>query len=163
MLKKKGYLLQRLLIFFATALVVLIIVTVFISYTADITRAARINMLKMTKMQLMSTNRVLLSRAKILNLNLLSEVDASILDDEYQGGRLTWGQMIASKENLPIFVIVNKLRLKDTETEGSVILYPEELEGERCSLEYSQPVSYYNEQGELVHQAARYLLRTKQC
>lgn len=163
MFKNKGYPFQRLLISFTTILVVLILISVFVSYTPGVTRDARINMLKITKMQLMSTNRLLLSRSKILNIQLLAEVDASILDDAYQGGRLTWGQMLATKDNIPIFVRMNQLRLDNTDIPGKIIIYPKGLKGVLCLLEYNQPAMHYNEQGKPVYQAAHYRLRTKHC
>ena len=52
MLDNKEYTSQYLLISFTSALVVLIIITTFISYTAEIGREARINMLKMSQLQL---------------------------------------------------------------------------------------------------------------
>lgn len=163
MLDNKEYTSQYLLISFTSALVVLIIITTFISYTAEIGREARINMLKMSQLQIQSANRMLFSRATILNLQMANRLDASLLNETHQGGVLTYGEMLATKDNIRIFISLDKLFLNEELSMGKLTLYPEGLRGKNCYLAYYQPYISYNQQGEIERQSARYIMNITQC
>lgn len=163
MLKSRGYSAHSLLITFSSLIVVMMIITVFISYTGDIAREARISMLKMTETQLKSTNRMLLSRATILNLHLSKSLDASLIDEAHQGGILTYGEMSATKNNLPIFLTLNELILEQGLHEGHLIFYADQHKAENCSLAYFQPFMENNAKAEAKRHDARYLLNIDGC
>lgn len=163
MFKSDGYSVHRLLITFSSLIVVLIIITAFISYTAGIASEARINMIKMTELQLQSTNRMLLSKATILNLHHHLHLEASLLDDTYQGGKLTLGEMVATKENIPIFISVGRLIVKQGKVKGEVDFYSDEERAKGCSLTYHQPFIEEQVGAEAKPHAARYVLNLKAC
>lgn len=163
MLKNGGYSAHSLLISFSSLIVVKMIITVFISYTGDIAREARISMLKMTETQLKSTNRMLLSRATILNLHLSEHLDANLIDEAHQGGILTYGEMSATKNNLPIFLTLNQLILEQGMNEGHLIFYADQQKAEACFLAYFQPFIENNAKAESKRHDARYLLSVDGC
>lgn len=163
MFKSRGYSAHRLLILFTSGFVVLMIVTVFISYSADWGREARINMLKVTQMQLQSANRMLLSRATILNLQFQNALDATAIDKSYKNGLLTYGELVAKEANIPIFITVNQLILEEDNKQGKLRFYPQGLRGKKCFLSYLPPRMWLDNQGERHRRAARYELHIEQC
>lgn len=163
MLKNSGYSSQRLLILFTSCFVILLIVTAFISYSGELGREARINMLKVTQVQLQSTNRMLLSRSTILNVQAEAALDATHLDAEYVGGQLSYGELRAKAVNIPIFVNVNQLILEEDIKQGTLRFYPQGMQGKSCFLTYLAPSMVVNEQGEWQRQAAQYVINDEQC
>ncbi|TEW56029.1 hypothetical protein E2R68_02760 [Psychromonas sp. RZ22] len=163
MFQHKGFISQRLLVYLTTFLIVLIIMSTFISYTSDIAREARINMLKITEMQLKSVNRMLFSRASIHNLQLNERLDASVIDEVHQGGILTLGEMAALTQNISIFIWVERLSIVEGKENGQLVFYPEGLDDTACSLIYQQPFMRNNRLGESERHSARYQINLKEC
>lgn len=163
MFKNSGYSSQRLLILFTSGFVIMIIATVFISYSGEWGREARINMLKITQVQLQSANRMLLSRSTILNLHHEPLLDATIIDNSYKNGLLTYGELAAKSTNIPIFITVNKLILEEDIQQGKLRFYPQGLQGKSCLLSYTPPTMSMDNSGVWHRQAAIYQLNIEQC
>ena len=71
--------------------------------------------------------------------------------------------MLATKDNIRIFISLDKLFLNEELSMGKLTLYPEGLRGKNCYLAYYQPYISYNQQGEIERQSARYIMNITQC